>query len=96
MVDLRKLIKKFSLDKKRPISKILSKQIFAQNTINNKIRLGKIKRPNICHNCFIKCKPDAHHPNYSKPNLVQWLCRSCHKDFHLEKKFPCISQKNSV
>lgn len=53
----------------------------AQSYISYAIRVGKIKRPTICHVCFKKCKPIAHHPDYNKRNLVQWICRSCH--FHL-------------
>ena len=25
---------------------------------------------------------DAHHPDYTKPLLIQWLCRQHHKDEH--------------
>lgn len=82
MVDLKKLIVKFGLDKRPAMSIERQKQIIAHNFINNSIQKGKIKRPNICHICLVKCKANAHHPNYNKPNLVWWLCVSCHLDLH--------------
>jgi hypothetical protein len=30
---------------------------------------------------------EKHHPDYSKPLLVIWLCRKCH--LHLHKSFEC-------
>ena len=27
-------------------------------------------------------KVEMHHPDYSKPLLVEWLCRPCHLDHH--------------
>ena len=78
MVNLKDLIIKFGLDKIPPLSTERQKQNKARNSVGNAIRGGKIKRPSICHMCFVKCKPDAHHPDYNRPFLVQWLCRSCH------------------
>lgn len=46
--------------------------------ISDAIRRGDIMRPDNCQECGISCKPDAHHPDYTKPLDVQWLCRICH------------------
>lgn len=43
---------------------------------------GKLRRPNKCSNCNIRCLPDAHHKDYSKPLEVIWLCRRCHQIVH--------------
>lgn len=50
----------------------------AQNKITYALKSGKIKRPYYCSNCEIKCKPESHHPDYTKPLYVVWLCRKCH------------------
>ena len=85
MVNLRYLIIKFGLDKTPALSAKEQKQRYAKSRIYCAVKSGKIKRPSICHACFVKCKPDAHHPDYNKPLLVQWLCRSCHLDVSIFK-----------
>ena len=32
------------------------------------------------------CKTDAHHDDYNKPLEVRWLCRNCHKEWHMNNK----------
>jgi hypothetical protein len=32
----------------------------------------------------------AHHPDYSKPLSVQWLCRKCHLEVHCAKEEKCL------
>jgi hypothetical protein len=48
--------------------------------LNVAVRLGKIKRQpcEICDNP----KSQGHHPDYSKPLKVNWLCISCHAKLH--------------
>lgn len=50
----------------------------AHNVVLNALRRGKLARPSACSECGKKCRPDAHHPDHSKPLEVIWLCRSCH------------------
>lgn len=51
----------------------------------NAIRDGKlIKQP--CEKCG-EMKVEAHHPDYSKPLEVHWLCRKCHAEHHKMDKF---------
>ena len=51
----------------------------ATNAINNGIRDGKIKR----EKCIYCSKTgEGHHPDYSKPLEVLWLCRSHHIRLH--------------
>lgn len=54
----------------------------AINAVNRAIKNGKIKRPSICHACLRKCKPNAHHSDYNRLFLIQWLCGSCHQKIH--------------
>lgn len=49
----------------------------ARVIVNNAIKLGKLKRPELCERCTNK-KPQAHHPNYEFPLQVLWLCSKCH------------------
>jgi hypothetical protein len=55
---------------------------YARYRFKNLIDSGKIIRPTKCSSCEVGCSPDAHHPNYNKPNEVQWLCRRCHSKLH--------------
>jgi len=50
----------------------------ARNLIHKATSRGKLKRPRQCEKCGKRCKPEAHHKNYSKPYQVTWLCRTCH------------------
>jgi hypothetical protein len=55
-------------------------QTRAYSIINQDIALGKIVR----QSC-VKCgnpKTDAHHPDYTKPREVIWLCRTHHNEVH--------------
>lgn len=65
--------------------KKIKPQIYkARNALNNAVKSGKIIR-NPCKKCGSK-KVDAHHPDYSKPLKVIWLCRSCHAKEHLKDR----------
>ena len=69
---ISKLVKKYY--KKYPERKK------AQEIFNREIKKGKIKR----QSCVICGKPNAygHHPDYSKPLEVIWLCQKHHKRLH--------------
>ena len=56
----------------------------ARDVINGLIRSGKLKRQTSCSDCGCKCKPEAHHDDYSKPLEVRWLCKQCHTSKHSE------------
>lgn len=51
----------------------------AQNTVNNAIRDGKLKRQP-CETCGRRAH--AHHDDYSKPLDVRWLCALHHQRDH--------------
>ena len=42
----------------------------------------KIPKNQLCEICKKKLTKDKHHPNYSKPLEVIFLCRKCHKELH--------------
>ena len=49
---------------------------------SNAVRAGKIERQTYCDACLNEGKMQAHHPDYSKPFDVQWLCHECHRKAH--------------
>jgi hypothetical protein len=52
----------------------------AHAKIHRAIESGKLIRNECCEKCNKKCKPEAHHEDYSKPFDVIWLCRKCHAE----------------
>lgn len=37
-----------------------------------------VKAPTVCEGCALQRRLERHHPDYSKPLLVIWLCKPCH------------------
>lgn len=53
----------------------------ATNDVNNAIQAGRLfKQP--CFVCGAR-KVEGHHPDYSRPLDVVWLCTAHHKEVHL-------------
>src|SRR5690606_10306486 len=50
----------------------------AVDAANNAVRDGRLKRPSACEGCGKEVRTEKHHPDYSKPLLVVWLCKPCH------------------
>ena len=45
-----------------------------------------IEHKDICECCGIKkFTLTKHHPDYSQPLLVQWLCEECHNELHKKR-----------
>lgn len=42
------------------------------------VRNGKIERKTICEKCGVEGKLHKHHPDYSQPLKVEWICPKCH------------------
>jgi hypothetical protein len=62
----------------------------ARTAVANAIRDGRLQRQP-CSVCGVK-KAEAHHPNYSKPLDVVWLCFEHHRMEHSKiKESECIS-----
>lgn len=54
----------------------------ARALLNHAINAGRIVRPNLCNQCRKIGRIQAHHPYYSKPLDVEWLCNPCHSLKH--------------
>lgn len=54
----------------------------AHSLFSEAMESGKKCRPDFCWLCDKKCKPEAHHYDYSKPFDVVWLCSECHHKVH--------------
>jgi len=55
----------------------------AHCALNNAVRDGKIIKPKICERCGEAKLLHAHHPDYSKPMEIEWLCSTCHRREHI-------------
>lgn len=53
---------------------------FAHRAVRRAVARGDMK-PSACFGCGAR-KTEAHHPDYSKPLMVIWLCKSCHLRVH--------------
>jgi DNA-directed RNA polymerase subunit RPC12/RpoP len=60
-------------------------RVKARSKVQDAIRRNKlIRKP--CQRCGSKINIQAHHPDYSKPLLVVWLCADCHRKLHFKEK----------
>lgn len=58
----------------------------ARRIINYFVQRKYVEKPKECSKCFKESKIEAHHPDYSKPWDVIWVCRECHLAIHKELK----------
>lgn len=54
----------------------------ARATVIRAIKYGRLERPSKCSRCGGGGRIDAHHQDYSKPLIVDWLCSTCHGKQH--------------
>ena len=52
--------------------------------VSRAVMNGVLDRPKECENCGAEGKIHAHHPDYTKPLEVLWLCDTCHKQEHIK------------
>jgi hypothetical protein len=55
----------------------------ARKAVEYALEWGKLVRGD-CQDCGSKEKIEAHHPDYSKPLDIEWLCKPCHVARHAE------------
>ena len=70
----------------RPTYEEFRQEIKAHILTHSRLKKGFIKRPVICEECKIESlKIQAHHPDYSKPYIINWLCAKCHGKYRRDK-----------
>ena len=55
---------------------------FAHTHLRLAVRCGRVKVPDCCAACGSVARPHGHHPDYSFPLHVIWLCVRCHLSLH--------------
>lgn len=75
----RSINQKKSREQKRRWRKKYPEKIRAVNIANRKIKIPKGEK---CTMCKKRLATDKHHPDYSKPLKVIFLCRKCHNGVH--------------
>lgn len=61
---------------------LFRKKILARDKATRKI---KIPKNQLCETCNINLATERHHPDYSKPLEVKFLCRECHNKIEKEE-----------
>lgn len=56
----------------------------AHGAVDRAVRSGRLVRPTACERCGVACHPHGHHPDYSKPLEVVWVCQPCHAKEHAD------------
>lgn len=51
----------------------------AHHAISDAIVAGRLQRSVFCEECGLPAKTEGHHPDYTKPLEVDWLCPECHR-----------------
>ncbi len=51
----------------------------AHEQASNAFRDGRLgTKPTLCEGCGLPKRLEKHHPDYSQPLLIVWLCKPCH------------------
>lgn len=65
----------------------------ARTTLIKAVKSGKVQRPTCCSACGSGYRVQGHHPDYSKPLQVVWLCSDCHLLLHHPTAFRQLAQE---
>lgn len=64
-----------------------AQRIRANGLVNMRERRGWFVAPTNCQKCGVKKRLDKHHPDYTKPDEVYFVCRSCHMLTHQDPAY---------
>lgn len=54
----------------------------ARYILGNALQRRELVKPTLCEQCGHPGRIHGHHPDYSQPLSVQWLCHNCHNSLH--------------
>ena len=57
-------------------------EVAAQHKVHKAVKSGLLTKSLSCQDCGKVCKTQGHHPDYSKPLEVIWVCHACHRKRH--------------
>lgn len=80
------IAKLFNLEYQTVYSVLNSEKIKAGQTARYKLRVGGIRKGRRCERCNQKKRLEMHHPDYSRPLCIEWLCRRCHRVADSERR----------
>ncbi|MDQ3045139.1 MAG: hypothetical protein M3R06_08320 [Chloroflexota bacterium] len=58
----------------------------ARQKVSDALANGRVVRPAKCERCEVDGVVEAHHPDYSQPLAVEWLCHPCHMVADIERR----------
>jgi len=65
--------------------------------LNNAVKDGRVFKPDTCQKCgSTDCRIEGHHHDYTKPLVVDWVCRSCHVEIHRKEDERLVSLQKSA
>lgn len=79
-----------NLERQKIYAKKNPAKIKAEAKLRYAVKIGKIKKPNICSGCglfFPLQRIQGHHDDYNKPLEVRWFCPYCHRLIYYLKSF---------
>ncbi len=61
-------------------------KVIAVRLLNDAVYGGKLRRSVFCEECGLPKKTQGHHEDYDKSLEVNWLCKNCHAELHIERE----------
>ena len=69
----------------RPTHEEFVQQYEAGRILGIAVKERILIKPDKCEDCDKIARIEGHHPDYSKPLKVRWLCRKCHSQYRRDK-----------
>lgn len=92
---MTELAREYGISRQRVDQIIKPDQMRAREAVAYALRTGKMERPDECERCGSP-DPHGHHPDYSEPLEVEWLCVQCHAEEHAGERVDRVERKCPV